>query len=532
MNFDKVIGVSFNRRSEFMGDHLRLKTILDLNIQAESISSSGGDSFSGTQGKIVSLENQAFGGQTFYQNITINGVGFGSGYVTNLTASPDGPDTQKKTYSATVTIISEGNLDEILPSVDKTSSKFIDSISESFTRQQENHRFSVNHTCSIRVNPTAPQQGFSLSDKLLKGILGDQNKLESIFDLDVEETYAPKNYSFDEQSQSYNYQQSYEYLKNDLSDKDCIVIQNNTFNYSNGVINITVATEITGNGKNQTLEQRGQKALQKAADIISQNVDRGLFSYNSLIQGNHKSLQMYPINQTLVFSKTEGKCSVTVNYTNSEELNGSSGTFAYWEYTTEEQKSIDENIYSEQGTIIGGGIINSANETSPSEKKFITADGFFKNNCDINSAMSRSEGSDLKAISESISRSYSEGIVRYNYTFSDNKTLTYSSNDTNKIDRKVVNSSNLQKELFLHSTFIIPEYKELLQIQPNLQPELKTKNSNISINSQAKFSDLINLVDFETFYSDPQLIVDSIVYRFSPKKREFSADLNYYQLRI
>jgi hypothetical protein len=70
MNFDKVIGVSFNRRSEFMGDHLRLKTILDLNIQAESISSSGGDSFSGTQGKIVSLENQAFGGQTFYQNIT------------------------------------------------------------------------------------------------------------------------------------------------------------------------------------------------------------------------------------------------------------------------------------------------------------------------------------------------------------------------------------------------------------------------------------------------------------------------------
>ena len=165
------------------------------------------------------------------------------------------------------------------------------------------------------------------------------------------------------------------------------------------------------------------------------------------------------------------------------------------------------------------------------EEKFKTAESFFKSNCSISNIVSRFNGNNLKAISESVSRNYSEGIIRYNYTFSNNKTLTYTSNDIERIDRKVTNSLNLQKELQLYSTFVIPEFKELLQKQPNLLPESKSKRSNISINSKAKFADLIGLADFNDILEDDELITDSVTFRFSPKKREFSADLNYYQLR-
>jgi hypothetical protein len=531
MNFDNVIGVSFNRRSEFMGDHLRLKTILDLNIQAESISSSNGDGFTGTQVKIVGLENQAFSGRTFYQNISINGISFGSGYVSNLTANPEGSDTQKKTYSATVTIISEGSLDEILPSIDKNSSKFIDSISESFSRQQESHRYTVTHTCSVRVNPLSKEVGKSLSEKILKGILSDNNNLNSIFDFSLEKAFSPKNYSYDEESQSYNFEETYEYVRNEFSDNECIIIQNNSTSYTNGIITININAEITGNGDGQDLQARGAAALNKADLFLNQQDDKGLFSYSALIPGNHSPIQFHPINKTLVFNKTEAKCSISIVYTNSQELQALAGDFVYWEYSNEEQKSTDENIYSEQGTIIGGNELISANETSGEEKKFQIADNFFKNKCSFSQVFQRIGDSNAKILSKSISRSYSEGIIRYSYTFSNNKSILYSGEDIDQIDRKRIDSKNIQKELNLFSTFLIPEYKELLQKQKNLKPELKIERSIININSKAKLNELISLINFNSILNSQELIIDSLIFRFSPKKREFESNLNYYQLR-
>jgi hypothetical protein len=515
MNFENTVGVSFNRTSEFAGDHVRLKTTLEMNIRAESIGNSPED----IQSLINDQSEEGIG--NFYQDISINGVSMGEGYVRSINADPNGTDTQKKTYTATIVISKEGNLDEILPSVTKEDSKYIDSISESFSREQSSHRFTISHTCSVQLNPKERSEGFSSADAILSGILEEQSYLTSLFDIESKDVYKIKNYSFDESSNSYNYEETREYVENELSDDKNIVIKTGSFNYTNGNIIATFSAEITGISVEE--ESRRQDALEKAVELLSSSAQYLFDNYSGSIPGTHETLKSTPINKTLTFNRNEAKCTVAVVYSNSLDMMEEE---VYWEYTSETQILADEIIISENGNIIGGNIIDIINNGTVGEsRKYNLVESFFNSTCNIDSVKSRVNG--VIPISESISRNYTNGSIRYNYSFSNNGSLNYSSaDDVDTPDRKIVKSLNLQKDLTLHSTFVIPEFKELLQAQPNLLPKLNTVKNNISTNSTATIDSFLGYVENPS----DNYVIDSITFQFSPKKREFSSETSYFEI--
>ena len=520
MNFSNAVGVSYNRRSEMAGDHLKIRNVLEINIRSAAIGN--GQSFNQTHTEVAGKESDAFSSSVFYQDITINGVSFGSGYVSNLQAEPEGPDVQIKNYSATVTITKEGELDEILSSVNKQVSQYIDSISESYTEQTATHRKISTHSCSIKLN--APEDIGEQADSILKGILGDRNKLNSLFGFSDNGVYIFKNYNYDDESQSYNYENVKEWVENDLSDNSNIVVQQGSFQYSNGIITATFSVEITGITEGATVESRAQAALSKASSFLDNKADDLFSSYSGYVNGSKDPLKGAKINQSLIFNRNEAKCTVSVTYTNSFDLQDNE--LIYWEYGVETQKLADETIVSEQGKIIGGGAIRSINELSGSPDKYDNAEQFFGSNCSRGSAKTRA-GGDGVCISESISRNYGEGSIDYKYSFSDNDSLLYPEGDGGETkERKKINSENTQDELYLHSTFLIPELKELLQKQANLLPNLKIKRSTISTNSSCILS------DFKQNLYKPAAtqIGDTISIRFSPKKRECVCESRYFEI--
>lgn len=518
MNFENAVGVSFNRSINMAGDHLPINYILELNIRAEALSI-GGEDYSATHSEVASQSDSALG--IFYQDISINGQSFGSGYVRNISADPEGPDTQRKTYSATVVIPKEGQLDEVLPSVSKELSKEIENISESYTESRATHRVIVNHSCSVKLNPRG-EGSDSQGKTILEGILKNEDKLESLFNIDKNQVYDFKNYTFDSESETYNFQSNKEWVENQESDENTIVIKNGSFEYSNGIINATFSVEITGNVEGSNIEERSKAALEKASGYINSSSEELYNRYKTYIPGTHGPLKEMKVNKTIIFNRNEAKCTVTVTQSNSQDLQDG---FVYWDYSIETQELAAETISSENGTIIGGDEFISLNELTGSENKFTNAEAFLNGEASLSSALGRSKGG--KCIRESITRGYGEGIIRYSYSFSNNPSLLYGAQDGGStIKRKQIDLENEQDPLSLFSTFLIPESKELLQQQKNLLPNLKIKTSNITTNSTATIGNFIG----DLYKPSQGQIAENISIRFSPKKRECVCETRYLEI--
>jgi hypothetical protein len=522
MNFSKAVGLSYSRRSEMAGDHLKIRNVLELNIRAEALSS-GGTSFSATHSDLSGKESSAFNAGVFYQDITINGQSFGEGYVSNLQADPEGPDVQRKSYTATITITKPGELDKVLSSINQETSQYIDSVSENYNEQQETHRKIISHTCSIKLN--APTDISGQAKNILEGILEDRNKLRSLFDFSPEDVYIFKNYSYDSTSQSYNFEQTREWVDNDLSDPSNIIISQGSFQYSNGLITATFSVDVTNIQTGGNTESRAQAALAKAASYLDSQAQELFSSYSKYVEGSKDDLKNnIKTSQSLTFSRNEAKCTVSVTYSNSPDIpdNG----LVYWEYGTETQKLADETIISEQGRIIGSGKVITIDEINGSSEKYDNAKEFFDSNCTRSAAKGRS-GASGKCISESISRGYGEGTINYRYSFSDNESLLYDDEDGGETkERKKITNENKQDPLYLHSTFIIPEHKELLQKQANILPNLKVKSVNISTNSSCSISDFIPSL----FKPSSPFVTDNLSIRFSPSKRECTCETTYFEI--
>lgn len=511
MNIQNAVGVSYNRRSEMAGDHLKIRNVLEMTVRAEAIGNNPG-------GTVAGQEAQAFGGG-LYDSISINGVSFGAGYVSNLSADPEGPDVQRKTYTVTVSIPMEGDLDKVLSSVSPEVSKSIDSISESYNIEQSTHRYNVTHSFTIKLNH--PNPNFDGSSIVLAS-LKSRNKLDNIFGIGEEKVFNFKNYSYDQESQTWNYQDIKEWVKNELSDSSHIIVQQSSFEYSNGVINASFSAEVTGIKDGADAQSRADSALSQASSFLERSGGEIFGTYSDLVLGAKDGLKNLKTSKILTLNRNEAKASVRVTSTNALDIQEGS---VYWEYGTETQKLAAETITTEQGKVTGGGPILAIAELAGSIEKYANAASFFGSNCSSSAAASRNGGG--VCIAESVSRGYGEGVITYRYSFSDNEALLFGSNDGGATPkRKEIISTNNQDPLYLHSTFIIPELKELLQKQENILPNLKIRRSNITTNGVAKISEFLGSL----FKPGDTSIVDNISIRYSPNKRECTAETTYYDI--
>jgi hypothetical protein len=520
MNFPNVQVLSASSRSEFFGENLRWKTMVEITVEGSflELSASNGTP---THSQLNSLENSLFGkGQQFYQNLSVNGVNFGAGYVSNFSSNAEGNDVNDKKYTATVTIPEDGAINQSIEGIGSISSpnfKFLESFSESSTfTKGEGIKDSYSQTISLSVAPPTKTNGLTIARDIIQKFI-TQNSLTSLINGQYQKS-VKKYYEqgYDPITNSYSFNLKYDlYPREDKSDDNVLVTRNVSIQYSqDGIITATENGECVGNmeGPPQT---RSNAASDKARSLVNESFGNLSSSYNV---GKYGPLIDTPITKNFTSVVFEGRASYSVTYTNSKELIMEKG---FWEYSTNiEITDGGDTVGSEEGSIIGVG------ENNLKKDKYTKALALFQEKRGgIKGRIQEyaKGGTTLKELSNSQSHSEVAGSIKYSATYTSNDSVQPENESFTKI---VVNKTqDFNRNLF--STFNIVEKKEIAQIQKNLLENNTTYNIVLNGKSSLKFGDYLSKA--KSLLGQDGYIAD-VSCSFSPSEREFNFNATYFKM--
>jgi hypothetical protein len=525
MNFSNVQVLGANSASQFFGDQVRWKSILDISIEGSFIDLNSND-VTAIHSQVNTFETSAFGGPTFYSNITINGINFGEGYVSNFAAAPDNVDVKDKKYTASITIPVEGNLNTLttdnLGSVSKTNFEFIDTFSENsvFTKG-EGIKDSYNQTVSLNISPKIKANGKSVAETIIKSFL-NSNQLTSLIGGQYQKTNIKKYYeqSYDEINNSYTCNANFElYTRAEDNEEDLLVNRSVRVEFnSDGSINVTESGDVIGNNPGVD-SVRYQKALTKVKNLMG-----GAFGRLSSYVPSSGSVNHPLINQAISENMTtipfEGRVSYSITFTNSKEVIINSG---YWSFTINATiNEGGETVLTEDGSIIGFGDItlnkskfNNARSLFDTKKSGIKSrlEEYYKGN------------ETIKELSSSVVFNDVEGSVQYSTSYTDSDSLL-----DNQIVRKAVSTVTEDYNRNLFSTFNIVGLKEIAQIQRNLLQNNTTVNIRLNGRFQESYKEYFNFAkDIADQYKSSKYISD-VSYTYSPTNREFNLTITYFRM--
>jgi hypothetical protein len=520
MNFPNVQVLSASSRSEFFGENLRWKTMVEITVEGNflELSASNGTP---THSQLNSLEDSLFGKSSqFYQNLTVNGVNFGAGYVSSFSSNAEGDDVNSKRYTATVTIPEDGSINQSIEgigSISNSNFKYLESFSESsiFTKG-EGIKDSYSQTISLSVIPPEKNNGSTIAKDIIQKFIS-QNSLTSLINGQYQKS-VKKYYeqSYDPITNSYGFNINYDlYPRENESSDNVLVTRNVSIQYSqDGVITATEDGECVGNIEG-TPQARSEIAATKAKSLINdafQNLE------NSYDTAKYGALINTAISKNFTAVVFEGRVSYSVTYTNSKEVIIDKG---FWEYSTNiETTNGGDIIASEEGSIIGVG------ENNIKQDKYTKALALFQEKkIGIKGRIQEYvKGSViLKELSSSQTHSEIQGSVKYNKTYSSEGAIQSEDQDFTKI---VVNKTqDYNRKLF--STFNIVEKKEIAQIQENLLENNTAYSIVLNGKSSLKFSDYLSKA--KLLISDDGYIAD-VSCSYSPSEREFNFNATYFKM--
>jgi len=535
LTFNNISVLSANSSSEFFGEQLRYKSLLELSIEGNFIDLSS-NTYTAIHNAINAYETDAFGtNKPFYNNININGISFGRGYVRNFSTSPDGPDVGLKKYTINITIpvsSDNQNFNILTTSSDfgglnlsnDLNLKFIQNFSESssFTKG-EGIKDSYSQNISITVVPEQKNNAKTIASGFIQRFLNNNNLSSLIASVAAynkgnnirkrhDQTYDDNTGTFSVNSNWVFYPRS----SDGSGDNDVIVIRNVTVNYdSQGVINITEDGDCTTN-TNENEQVRSVKALQKASQLLNSAWSRINTGY--IDTSKHNPLINQPLSKNATSIPFQGKATYSITFTNSKEVVANTG---YWSYNIViNQTQGGDFIGNESGEITGKG------ELLTNKQKYNTALGYWNNiKNSIKSRIQAYINGDISEISSSQVHSEIDGKISYNYSLSNNKSLTVTQNIT-----KTVTSITEDYNRNLFSTFNIIGRKEIAQIQKNrLQ-----NNIQINVVMNGKFTTTLSTyinaaTSIASSYKQGGKLAD-INYNYSPLNREFSLNATYFYM--
>jgi hypothetical protein len=520
MNFPNVQVLSASSRSEFFGENVRWKTMVEITVEGSflDLTASNGTP---THSQLNSLENSLFGqGQQFYQNLSVNGVNFGAGYVSNFSSNPEGDDVNDKKYTATVTIPEDGAINqgvEGIGSISNTNFKFLESFSESSTfTKGEGIKDSYSQTISLSVAPPTKTSGLTIARDIIQKFIS-QNSLSSLINGQYQ-TSVKKYYEqgYDPVTNSYSFNLNFDlYPRGDDPSNDVLVTKNVSVQYSqDGIITATENGECVGNMEGPP-QARSNAATDKAKSLADEAF--GNLS-NSYEVGTYGPLIDTPISKNFTSVVFEGRASYSITYTNSKELILEKG---FWEYSTNiEITDGGDTVGSEEGSIIGLDEINLKNE------KYQKALALFEEK--KSGIKGRIEEyvkgtATLKELSNSQTHSEVQGSIKYSATYTSNDSIQPEGQDFTK--KTVSKTQDYDRKLF--STFNIVENKEIAQIQKNLLQNNTTYNIVLNGKSSLKFGDYLSKA--RSLLGQDGYIAD-VSCSFSPSEREFNFNATYFKM--
>lgn len=414
IDFSNAKVLSYQHKHEFFNNNFNYRVAKQFSIQGSFYNLPTTSGISGTWYQLSQMVKSA----TDYDPITINGILFGSGKVTNLNFSA-GNDVQTKEYSADIQCWHTGDLFNLTGShysgIDTFNFKLVENLQETFSYNQQLPKNVYTHDVSMRLNSGAGIDPITLS-KTLAASLFNANNLAGfigIYTGSTRKTYV-ESYNLISNECSFSEKMDYDQLSGVYSTSYTDSIQTS----ENGITTVTENGRIKGEARPISgaiysgLATEILNAFIRCSGVFSVYAPAGAEPIKQNVQSKQVNVDTF-----------NGVASYSVLFTNDLRVR----TSASWEFTQRLDKS-DLNIFTvtEQGNIVGYGrrrIEKITNATSQFNAISGTigerATGFYTGNTYINLP--------LNVINQTYGRSEVDGRIEYSQSWTDDTSLINSS---------------------------------------------------------------------------------------------------------
>jgi hypothetical protein len=529
--------LGLNRQFQFLGEGFRYRITKEVSISGNLLDLA--NSF-GVGGITSEVENTIISFLNNWDEIIINGVSFGQGFMSSVSFS-SGSDVRIKEYSASFTIYEDGDLSYLNPSISGLTAsdlKFLDSISETFRKDSDQKTDSYTHSINITAID-APSSGIDLAKAIAVKLFASEDFPALLWGNSkvTLNTYFSETYNKITNSCSFEKR----YVLNDDLDT-YLKSRTSTFDVAeDGVIKITETAEYTA---------KWDKTDQMIADAKSDMANaftRCQSIYNTYKSTNvnlDTSAALYdkPIEKGTTITEKSGFVSYTVTFSNDlfytkNYSDGSASGPVFWEYKLELETD-EQNITTvkESGTIIGDDILKDLEKQNK-------ANTFWKTNIKpgvsvpsrINSFYSKRiapcTSFSLNLQNWSVTKSDRMGAVNYDISYTDDLSRSRGKlNNLKTLDSSCANQAG--EQIKLSSNIVVPRFKEIKQpsTSNNIHEKKSISVSAVSTKTNNSLNFILDKLKTEAaICRGSDMYIESASYSYNPLNKTASLDLQTFK---
>lgn len=530
--------LGLNRNFQFLGDAYRYRIEKTLTLSGNILDLANAFGVSGITSEI---ESSLIAFLNDWGDIKINGVSFGSGFMSSISFS-SGSDVRTKSYTASFIIYEDGDLGNLRDEshsiiLSNSDLRYANQITESFEQSSDQKNKSYTHQVNINIlDYNGPGSGVALSKAVAQKLLDSE---------DFTVLY------WGSKRTPYNtyYTESYGTITNDCSftkkylliegENDFLKKKNLSFSFDqSGVIKVSLKAEFTG--KWNKINEIVDAAKLDQANAFSECLS-AFSSYANYNIGSSASLIDKPLEKSFTIANNRGYCSYEVAYTNDlffskEYEDGGLVGSSYWEYTR--NISFDERgvcSIKEAGSITGPDHINdfekqiaANNFWSSSVKPSIYGRSFAFYSSYADSIDEGCSSGDIYLVSSSVKKHNKIGQVSYTYVYTDS------------LDRErganmgyVSISTSCKRDIdpiIVSRDFVVPNLREIKQTATrNLNHSSNSFSCSIIGGSNNNIQHYLSVLENEFFSSSCRLpFIEDASYSFSPLSNSFSSQISSF----
>jgi hypothetical protein len=507
MNFNDATLLTVSRKSQFLSDTVRYKTVKELTVEGLLLNLTNTDGVYDITSAYYNFSLNAGN----WEDIIINGYNFGKGIIKTVDFS-EGNDVRQKSYTVSIEIPEEGDLSTLInggtqdyTGLSYTNFKYLENFSESsnFERNIGKDNYSQN----IRFVLKGPYSLDAIAAaKTMAENFFNNNTLANTVGTKYSDSQIKKYYneSYDTVNNTYDFSRTYEINRG--SNGIYSVTRTHSLNFSEqGVSEINESAEYINHLQVGGFDNISSQATTDLAGAYSR-CNTIFAGYSNFIGG--ATLLTQPISKSWSATPFEGTIKYTVTFSNSSHIN----TTYFWDYQITKNTSEGGVInIEENGTIVGFGHILDTKYSNASS-------GWTNIKAGINSRLtSYYSGGTLKLISESLTQNTIEGKIDYSQKYTD---ADSNAANTQSIRKAIVKISIPKSNRYLSSTYNIINKKELLQTSPNKLPN--TYEYSIELNGKATLGISEYLSAARSYIGSTYDYLSDVNYSYNPFQRSFS----------
>jgi len=505
MNFNNATLLTYNRNSEFFSDTMRYRVNKELTIQGLLLELSNDN---GVQEILNDLETFKSGFVSNWQDVILNGVNFGRGIVNSISFT-EGNDVRTKQYTVSISIPEDGDTNTTGPyaGLNFSNFKYIESFSESSSFTKDVGRDNYTQNINLTIKPPTTTDAVNAAKAIAQNFF-DNNNLSNTIGNYTSYSGTKKYYTenYDPVNGEFSFSRNFELYKG--SNGTFSLSRRHTLNFDNeGVLSVTESAEYIGHTNT---------AFDTANNAAKNDINGAFVRCLALVPtyrlGGDLNLKSQPISKSWDTNPFQGTVSYSITFSNALRIN--TGTFgAFHDFTIEVSESQGGILtVTQNGTIIGFG------ELLSNKNKYNNALNYF-NGLSFNFSQ---YGSNLKFTTSSETHSEIDGNIKYSKSYTNNTSVL-----TGQQIRKIVTKISRQYTRNLFSSFNIPNFKEIVQIQSNTLPNEYVYNVVVNGKGGTDINTFLSAARNQISNPPSPSYLSDVNYTFDPAQRELNLNVTY-----